>query len=58
MLTLSGVLLLCLTLCDCMDCSPPALLLMGFPRQKSVPHLCFLLQGIFPENEKLFKTPT
>ena len=38
----------CLTLCDPMDCSLPAPLSMGFPRQEYWSGLPFLLRGIFP----------
>ena len=38
----------CPTLCDPMDCSLPAPLSMGFPRQEYWSGLPFLLQGIFP----------
>ena len=40
---------LCLTLCDPMDCSPPAPLSMGFSRQESWSGLPFSPPGDLPE---------
>ena len=41
----------CPTLCDPMNCNPPASLSMGFSRQESWSGLPFPFQGIFPTQE-------
>ena len=40
---------LCLTLCDPVDCSPPAPLSMGFPRQEYWSGLPFPTPGDLPD---------
>ena len=49
---ISSVTQLCLTLCDPMDCSPPASSVHGILQARILEWDChFLLQGIFPTQE-------